>query len=587
MQGSAKRDDNPVKALIDDLKSEDPAQRIASLRKLNVIAAALGPDRTRSELIPFLQDSIDDEDEVLVVLATELGKIVSEVGGADHAKCLFPPLEQLAQLEEVSVRDQAVNSISQIANIISTKDNDDVLVPMIRKLTSSDWFTSKISATALLPVAYQKTQQPELRSALRKNFVDLSEDDSPMVRRALSTNFFKFALAVESEHLYTTIIPVFLKLAEDEQDSVRLLAVENCVSLGKLLGNGVTVHILPTFKACVTAKSWRVRYMAADHFVSMCQLLDRSVVETELSPMFLNFLFRKQEPEAEVRTAAARHVSELSKLLPQSIISSSIIPAVTTATSDPSQHVRAALASVIMGLAPLCGHEETVEKLVPLFLQLLKDDIPEVRLNIISSIQDLNQEIVVQTLGPSLLPAIVELAADKQWRVRLTIIERIPLLAKQLGVGFFDERLSDLCFSWLGDCVFSIREAAVKNLRQFTEIFGIPWTTQSMIPKIIKLKEHKNYLYRITTLYAITTLADVVGSDVCVNQLVPVTIEFCNDPVPNIRFTACKTLGAILNVVNPENKVAIEKIKETLNLLLQDSDVDVKHFAYQSLSQIK
>ena len=66
----------------------------------------------------------------------------------------------------------------------------------------------------------------------------------------------------------------------------------------------------------------------------------------------------------------------------------------------------------------------------------------------------------------SLLPAIVELAKDRQWRVRLAIIEYIPLLAKQLGVDFFDGKLSKLCMTWLEDCVYSIREAATKNLQQ-------------------------------------------------------------------------------------------------------------------------
>jgi serine/threonine-protein phosphatase 2A regulatory subunit A len=50
-----------------------------------------------------------------------------------------------------------------------------------------------------------------------------------------------------------------------------------------------------------------------------------------------------------------------------------------------------------------------------------------------------------------LLPAIVELAEDSKWRVRLAIIEYMPLLAGQLGVEFFDEKLNSLCMTWLVD----------------------------------------------------------------------------------------------------------------------------------------
>ena len=65
--------------------------------------------------------------------------------------------------------------------------------------------------------------------------------------------------------------------------------------------------------------------------------------------------------------------------------------------------------------------------------------------------------IGIELLSQSLLPAIVHLAEDKQWRVRLAIIEYIPTLAAQLGSAYFEERLSALCMSWLGDQVFSIR----------------------------------------------------------------------------------------------------------------------------------
>ncbi|CAL5338370.1 unnamed protein product [Camellia sinensis] len=59
--------------------------------------------------------------------------------------------------------------------------------------------------------------------------------------------------------------------------------------------------------------------------------------------------------------------------------------------------------------------------------------------------------IGIDLLSQSLLPAIVELAKDRHWRVRLAIIEYIPLLASQLGVGFFDDKLGALCMQWLQD----------------------------------------------------------------------------------------------------------------------------------------
>ena len=115
-----------------------------------------------------------------------------------------------------------------------------------------------------------------------------------------------------------------------------------------------------------------------------------------------------------------------------------------------------------------------------------------------------NLVIGIDKLSSSLLPAIVTLAEDKQWRVRLAIIEHVPLLASQLGVNFFDEKLNSLCMSWLGDTVFSIREASTQNLKKLTEVFGVEWASTAIVPKVMEMGKHPNYLYRMTTCFAVS-----------------------------------------------------------------------------------
>ena len=88
--------------------------------------------------------------------------------------------------------------------------------------------------------------------------------------------------------------------------------------------------------------------------------------------------------------------------------------------------------------------------------------------------------------------------------MRQAIIEYIPLLATQLGRPFFDEQLGNLCLSWLGDNVFSIREAATVNLKKLTEAFGVEWSKINIVPKVLAMGSHPNYLYRMTTVLAIT-----------------------------------------------------------------------------------
>ncbi len=45
---------SPIGVLIDELKSEDPKRRMNSVKNFVTIASAVGPERTRSELLPFV-----------------------------------------------------------------------------------------------------------------------------------------------------------------------------------------------------------------------------------------------------------------------------------------------------------------------------------------------------------------------------------------------------------------------------------------------------------------------------------------------------------------------------------------------------
>lgn len=44
-----------ISVLIDELRSEDPKKRINSIRNLSTIAVAMGPEKTRTELLSFLE----------------------------------------------------------------------------------------------------------------------------------------------------------------------------------------------------------------------------------------------------------------------------------------------------------------------------------------------------------------------------------------------------------------------------------------------------------------------------------------------------------------------------------------------------
>ena len=83
------------------------------MKSLHTIAVALGVERTRNELLPYILDLMDDDEEVLVEMAQTLdGSFLQYVGGPLFAPHLFKPLERLCEVEETAVREKVRDNYS-------------------------------------------------------------------------------------------------------------------------------------------------------------------------------------------------------------------------------------------------------------------------------------------------------------------------------------------------------------------------------------------------------------------------------------------------------------------------------------------
>ena len=140
--------------------------------------------------------------------------------------------------------------------------------------------------------------------------------------------------------------------------------------------------------------------------------------------------------------------------------------------TDTFTYVRSALAENILSICPIIEKGPTNEHILPIFLNLLRDENSEVRLNLFKRLEDLNKVIGIEELQQSIIPSLTELSHDKSWRIKLSVVKQMPVLATQLGEDFFVEKLNPICVNWLTDSIFTIREAAVTNLKEITVVFG-------------------------------------------------------------------------------------------------------------------
>lgn len=606
----------PLALLMDELKHDDVSNRVSAMQKLDAIAIALGPERTLHELLPFLNDvAQDDEEEVFAVMGEKLGAFVPLVGGHQNSEPLIQILAVLAAMEEPIVRDNAVDSLNRISAELTDEELFLVFLELIRLLSQGDWFLKKVSLCGLYELVIVRVD-PTVRKDLLMLYYNLVADESPMVRRSaakhLPTLIDKLtrleASRVDDSDL-EIISKMFHHLINDAQDSVKLLSIDVLLAI---LGYFHLVHdqlhnldCLVSALKLVKDESWRVRYAAADKFGAIAANFAAS--EADLYRLVDPFIALMKDNESEVRKAVAKQLPSFCKLLPDlKIVESKIIPVVSELSQDPHENVRASLASTVTGLLPILPKQSTIDQLLPIFLNMLKDEFPDVRLNIISNLSVVNETIGIGLLSTSLLPAITELAQDAKWRVRLAIIEYIPKLANQLGESFFNTELLSLCMSWLWDPVYAVRDAAVGNLRDLTVIFGSAWADDQIVSRLLNIKDEKiadddapaadqvdfsNFIIRITCLFAVTKLIPVIDQAIIVSKILPFINHLIADPVPNIRFNVAKSylLAAevLLKEPSPEVTKLIEsEILSNLNTLLNDADVDVRYYANKSIESI-
>ena len=64
----------------------------------------------------------------------------------------------------------------------------------------------------------------------------------------------------------------------------------------------------------------------------------------------------------------------------------------------------------------------------------------------------------------------------------------------------------------------------------------------TVLPKVLAMSRDQNYLHRMTCLFCINVMAEVVGAEVTNKLLMPVVVSLAADAVANVRFNVAKTL---------------------------------------------
>ena len=571
---SGKLDQITATNLLEDLQNPDIKIKKNAFQNLRGISLALGRERTRKELLPYLKSCIDEEeDEIIIELAKVLSNFIDCIGGKQYIKELLNLLEIILTIDDHFVRIEILNTIKSVVKQIGKLSEIETdLISIINNLYNSDDINQKKSAMNLLIFLYKDLNSNNKNLAL--NYFDkLIVDNNISVKKELLNEITEISLELSIDYI-KKMINIILK---DKNDSMRIdivnimLSIRNHKNINEFID---TIHDLIPKLAEDT--NWRVRLTVSD---KLNEFLNFPNINNNFKQTSVN-IFAKllEDPEAEIRNICCLRLEEITKILKNENNFDKILQNIRNLEKDQKNFVKGALTANALKICELIGPKKTNDYIFPVFLTLIKDENIEIRMSLINNLPELNKVIDINNIIESIMPPIKEISANKSWRVRIQIMEIIPVLAKLFNQHLFMSNIFPICITSLMDSVFSIREASCKLFVTIYKDVKNEEFEKKLLEKLNELCLSSSYLLRNTALvyikFYIEKLDDKIYLEFFEKKLVGIVFNLSKDKIANVRLNCAFILNKIKNIKFKDNKINAE-INSIIEILKADKDADV------------
>jgi len=599
---------DPLEVLKEDLKDDSVEVQLDAIRALPTVALALGPERTANELYDCLEkycfpveiqyakspeaysntDALLAKEEVLAAIAQELGPTLIEYtgGSTQTAKKMLPLLEKLAMVEETVIRQAAVQSLNNVMDRLNVNDVKKVGLGILQRLSEADWFTSRVSASALTPQLYNILNSEEDRRKILEIHKSLCNDDMPMVKNDAYKNLVLLIEKMKSHQLilaYTK--PLLEQLTNELMENMRQSIVDITKKIAQKTEDEKSQDIVPSFiKAAVEDDSWRVRKHMAINLSDICKYLKKKTINDNIIPLYIKLL---QDSEPQVRKETILILDKIILTTDGDSFSKPLINGpIQALASDSVNEVREALAEQVSCLGNYLNKNMAKEKLLPILKKLAADESSITRLNLCSKLSQVSKILGIELFESDILPLLKEVTIDQKWRVRNSIVQNIAIIGIQMGKDkFYNSRLKEILIQSLKDPAATVRDTASLQVKILFEKFGFDYCKKYLFTQMKSIyNDSGNYLHRMVPLKTIQKMSIKLTTKQISIEFKEVVTKALRDPISNVRFTACKVLYAILPKTDKDTKIQFKTL--LTKIIKEDTDQDVIYFGKKALTQI-
>ena len=563
-------------SLLEDLQSQDNKTKINAIHNLTNISLALGCEATRKELLPYLKNCInnEEEDEILIELAKILSNFLTCIGGIKYINELLNIFEVILSIDEPGIRKEAINSLKNILNQIGNiKDIEKELMNLINKFYSSDDVNQKLSALNIIILVYQNLEESNKKIVI--NFLEnFSNSNNLSIRKELISELIKI-----TKYLNIDIIKKFIEtLIKDENENIKVDIINLIISLKDhkdLLQ--IIDYIYDLIQKLSEDLNFKVRLSLINN---LPEILQFPKITYNFKQLVLNIYIKfLEDNEDQIRNACCLNLEEITKLLINEINFNKLLQNLNKLTKDQKTFVRNSLAENIFKICPLLKKKQLNEIIFPMFNDLINDENFDIRINLINNIINLSKNSELNNISnfitDKIIPSIIEISQNKSWRIRHKIINIIPNFVNQKN---FMKDIFPICLNYLTDHVFDIRNEGSKLLCNIYKDMNNSEFENKLIEKLNSMSNLTNYLIRNTCVifikYFIEKINEKIYFDFFQKKLIFLVYKLSDDKISNVRMNCAFILNKVKNC-DFENKSNNDKIQKLIDKLKKDDDRDV------------
>ena len=563
-------------SLLEDLQSQETKIKINAIHNLRGISLALGCEATKKELLPYLKNCVnnEEEDEVLIELAKVLSNFLDCIGGKENIKDLLGLFEVILTIDEPTIRKEAINSLKEtIQQIGNIKYIEKDIMDIINKFYIVDDVNQKLSALNLIIVVYKDLNENNKKIVLE--YLDnFSISDNISIKKELLSEITKITLLLSIDYI-KKFINIMMK---DKNDTVKIdllniiISIKNHKELVSMMD--FIYELIPKLSE---DQNWRVRLTVIDNIT---EILNFNNINYQFKQTVINIYLKLiEDPEAEIRNGCCLKLEEITKLLKNEVNFEKILKNMEKLGKDQKNFVKNSLAENIFKICHLIDKVQITEYIFPLFNTLINDENLDIRINLINNLCQLSDIFEPTTILDKIIPSIVEISSNKSWRIRTKIINIIQIIATKLYIqNTFIHYILNICLNFLTDHVYAIREAGCKLLCNIYKNVKDSEFERRLIEKLNEMSNSSNYLIRNTCgmfiKYFIEKINDKIYFDFFEKKLINIVYKLTVDKISNVRITCAIIFNKVKNS-SFKDRNNIDKIKKCIEILKKDEDKDV------------